>query len=69
MFGDLHEKYNTYPAPVQEWRAFYLDVNEIATEARDRDKFVKRLSTRRDKRRKDLRDTGIARTLPRSGRT
>lgn len=54
MFGVLHQRYNTYPAPLQEWRAFYLDVSALATVAKDRDEFERLLGERRNKRRDEL---------------
>lgn len=41
-------------APLQDWRAFYLDVNEIAAKAKDRAELERLLCERRDKRHGEL---------------
>ncbi|KAI0410673.1 hypothetical protein F5X98DRAFT_359107 [Xylaria grammica] len=54
LFTTLHNKFNTWPAPIQDFKAFHSDVSEMSNTARTKEELFCALESRRQQRSEEM---------------
>lgn len=54
LFTTLHDRFNTWPAPLQDWEAFHHDVWEISEAATTKEELMKNLEKRMNIRKAEM---------------
>ena len=57
LTGSLFDEYNTYEAPLQDFDAFFCDIQEISRQASNADEFHTLLQARKEQRQSELQES------------
>ncbi|KAI1746460.1 hypothetical protein F4782DRAFT_524433 [Xylaria castorea] len=54
LFTTLHNQFNTWPAPIQDFKAFHSDVSEMSNTARTKEELFRALESRKTQRSEEM---------------